>query len=168
MWSTSPSGRFLTFSMAGVAAAMWTSLAWCQSVPKQGTIEATYTASGADVRNLTVSGDDAVFLFESTLLMTNNNKSPLMQNVTARCVEAGFSAGSATGYCVYSDKDGDKFIETYTYQGGSPKGKGTLSSGTGKYKGIQGQFDWEQVVALPSDKGTYNYIGKKTGSYRIP
>jgi hypothetical protein len=147
--------------MAGASAA------WAQTLPKQGNIEATYTASGADVRNISVSGDDAVYLFESTLLMTNN-KSPLMQNVTARCVEAGFSAGTATGYCVYSDKDGDKFVEAYTYQGGSTTGKGTLSSGTGKYKGIQGQFDWQQVVALPSDKGTYNYIGKKTGSYRIP
>ena len=53
-------------------------------------------------------------------------------------------------------------------QGGTPKGKGTIGSGTGKYKGIEGQFDWQQVVALPSDKGTYNYVGKKTGSYRIP
>jgi hypothetical protein len=163
------SRKILTLSLSGmVAAVSATSAGWAQTLPKQGNIEATYTASGADVRNISVSGDDAVYLFESTLLMTNNNKAPLMQDVTARCVEAGFSAGTATGYCVYSDKDGDKFVEAFTYQGGSTKGKGTLGSGTGKYKGIEGHFDWQQTLALPSDKGTYNYVGKKTGSYRIP
>ena len=163
-----PQKNFALSVVAMIAAASATSVTWAQALPKQGHIEATYTAAGADVRNISVSGDDAVYLFESTLLMTNNNKSPLMQNVTARCVEAGFSAGTATGYCVYADKDGDKFVEAFTYQGGSTTGKGTLGSGTGKYKGIEGQFDWQQVQALPSDKGTYNYVGKKTGSYRIP
>lgn len=151
-----------------IAAASAASAARAQTLPKQGNIEATYTAAGTDVRNIGISGDDAVYLFESTLLMTNNTRSPLMQNVTARCVETGFSAGKATGFCVYADKDGDKFVETFSYQGGSTNGKGTLVFGTGKYKGIEGQFDWQQVLALPSDKGTYNYVGKKTGSYRIP
>ncbi|GJH28911.1 hypothetical protein [Caballeronia novacaledonica] len=169
MRSNNNAAKFFAFSVTGVVAAVaTTSSGWAETLPKQGAIEATYTAAGTDVRNLAVSGDDAVYLFESTLLMTNNSKSPLMQNVTARCVEAGFSAGSATGYCVYSDKDGDKFVETYSYRGGSTSGKGTLGAGTGKYKGIEGHFDWQQLAALPSEKGTYNYVGKKTGSYRIP
>lgn len=168
MGSFSRSGKHSIVSVAATVAGLFAASAgWGQTLPKQGQIEATYTASGADVRNISVSGDDAVYLFESTLLMTNNSKAPLMQNVTARCVEAGFSAGTATGYCVYSDKDGDKFVEAFTYQGGSTTGKGTLGSGTGKYKGIEGHFDWQQVLALPSDKGTYNYVGKD-GSYRIP
>ncbi|CAD6553365.1 hypothetical protein LMG28727_05537 [Paraburkholderia kirstenboschensis] len=165
MMNNSNAGRLIAMLIADL---VWVSSASAQALPKQGNIEATYTAAGADVRNINVSGDDAVYLFEATLLMASNNNSPLMRNVTARCVEAGFSAGTATGYCVYSDKDGDKFIETFTYQGGSTTGKGTLGSGTGKYKGIEGHFNWQQVLALPSDKGTYNYIGKKTGSYRIP
>jgi hypothetical protein len=168
MRSNNNAAKFVAFFVTGVAAVATMSSGSAEGLPKQGTIDATYTAVGTDVRNLTVSGDDAVYLFESTLLMTNNNKTPLMQNVTARCVEAGFSAGSASGYCVYSDKDGDKFVETYSYRGGSTSGKGTLGSGTGKYKGIEGHFDWQQLAALPSDKGTYNYVGKKTGSYRIP
>lgn len=118
-----------------LAAVVWVSPASAQAPPKQGHIEATYTAAGADVRNISVSGDDAVYLFEATLLMASNNNSPLMRNVTARCVEAGFSAGATSGYCVYSDKDGDKFIEAYTYQGGTTTGKGTLGSDTGKIQG---------------------------------
>ncbi|OLL28478.1 hypothetical protein BTH42_27340 [Burkholderia sp. SRS-W-2-2016] len=168
MKNNSNAGQSLAWLLAGVVMGSYALGAAAQTLPKRGTIEATYTAAGADVRNISVSGDDAVYLFEATLLMAHNGNSPLMQNVTARCVEAGFSAGTATGYCVYADKDGDKFIEAFTYQAGSTTGKGTLGSGTGKYKGIEGQFDWQQVRALPSDKGTYNYVGKKTGSYRIP
>jgi hypothetical protein len=141
---------------------------WAQSLPKQGTIDATYTAAGSDVREIGVSGDDVVYLYESTLLMTSNNKTPLMHNVTAHCVESGFSAGAGSGYCVYSDKDGDKFVEAFTHPKGSTSGKGSLSSGTGKYKGIEGQFDWQVVQELPAEKGSYHYVGKKTGTYRLP
>jgi hypothetical protein len=169
MKSNSSAARIAALFVSGVVmAAPLSSNSWAQGIPKQGTIEATYTAAGADVREIGVGGDDAVYLFESTLLMTNNNRTPLMQNITARCVEAGFSAGSGTGYCVYSDKDGDKFVEAYTHPGGSTSGKGTLGSGTGKYKGIEGQFEWQQVLSLPSEKGSYNYVGKKTGTYRLP
>ncbi|MBB5417945.1 hypothetical protein GCT19_07345 [Paraburkholderia sp. CNPSo 3155] len=150
-----------------IGSLVWVSSALAQTLPKSGVIEATYTAAGSDVKDIIVTGDDAVYLFESTLLLANNPVSPLMQNVTARCAEVGLSGATATGYCVYADKDGDKFIESFTYQVGETKGKGTLGSGTGKYKGIEGQLVWEQVRALPSDKGTFNYIGKKTGSYRI-
>ncbi|SAL86826.1 hypothetical protein AWB74_07862 [Caballeronia arvi] len=139
-----------------------------QSLPKQGTIEATYTAAGSDVREIGVTGDDVVYFYESTLLMTTNNKTPLMHNVTAHCVESGFSAGAGSRYCVYSDKDGDKFVEAFTHPKGSTSGKGTLSSGTGKYKGIEGQFEWQVVQELPAEKGSYHYVGKKTGSYRLP
>lgn len=168
MKNNSNVGKSIALLVTGFASVSFASLAPAQTLPKQGRIEATYTAAGSDVRNISVAGDDAVYLFESTLLMSNTGNSPLMQNVTARCVEAGFSAGTATGYCVYSDKDGDKFVEAFTYQAGTTTGKGTLGSGTGKYKGIDGHFDWQQVLSLPSDKGTYNYIGKKTGTYRIP
>ncbi|SAL78612.1 hypothetical protein [Caballeronia telluris] len=141
---------------------------WAQTPPKQGTIDATYTAAGTDVREIEVTGDVAVYLYESTLVMTNNSKTPLMQNITAHCVEAGFTAGVGNGYCVYLDKDGDKFVEAFNHPKGATSGKGTLVSGSGKYKGIQGEFAWEVVQALPAEKGSFHYLGKKTGSYRLP
>jgi hypothetical protein len=150
----------------------FTTLAPCtgsaQTIPKQGTIDATYSAAGTDVREIGTSADDVVYLYESTLLMANNSKSPLLQNITAHCVEAGFTAGAGNGYCVYSDKDGDKFVEAFNHPHAATSGKGTLVSGTGKYKGIQGQFDWQVVQALPAEKGSFHYIGKKTGNYRLP
>jgi hypothetical protein len=160
--------RIFDFSTFAVVTALAPCTGSAQTIPKQGAIDVTYTAAGADVREIGTSGDDAVYLYESTLLMTNNSKTPLLQNITAHCVEAGFTAGAGNGYCVYSDKDGDKFVEAFNRPQAATSGKGTLVSGTGKYKGIQGQFDWQLVRALPAEKGSFHYIGKKTGSYRLP
>jgi hypothetical protein len=152
--------------------AVFTGLAPCtgsaQTIPKQGAIDVTYAAAGADVREIGTSSDDVVYLYESTLLMANNGKTPLLQNITAHCVEAGFTAGAGNGYCVYADKDGDKFVEAFNRPHAATSGKGNFVSGTGKYKGIQGQFEWQVVQALPAEKGSFHYIGKKTGSYRLP
>ncbi|ADG18313.1 hypothetical protein BC1002_4329 [Paraburkholderia atlantica] len=76
-----------------IGSLVWVSSALAQTLPKSGVIEATYTSAGSDVKDIIVTGDDAVFLFESTLLLANNPVSPLMQNVTARCAGAGFAIG---------------------------------------------------------------------------
>ncbi|SAK82813.1 hypothetical protein AWB75_05312 [Caballeronia catudaia] len=142
-------------------------IAWSQAIPKQGPIDVTFTAVGRDVKEIPVGSDNAVYLFEATMAFTNNSKTPLMQNVTARCVEAGFSAAGANGYCVFTDKDGDNFVETFSHGAGTIAGKAVLGQGTGKYKGIKGELDWQQVLSLPAEKGSFNFVGKKTGSYRI-
>jgi hypothetical protein len=142
-------------------------IGWAQTIPKQGPIDVTFTAVGHDVKEIPVGGDNAVYLFEATMAFTNNTKTPLMQNVTARCVEAGFSAAGANGFCVFTDKDGDNFVETFSHAAGTISGKAVLGQGTGKYKGIKGELDWQQVLSLPAEKGAFNFVGKKTGSYRI-
>jgi hypothetical protein len=98
--------KLFGFSTFAIVTAMAPCTGWAQTIPKQGAIDTTYTAAGADVREIGTSGVDAVYLYESTLLMTNNSKTPLLQNITAHCVEAGFNAGAGNG--LYSDKDGDK------------------------------------------------------------
>jgi len=140
---------------------------WSQSIPKQGPIDVTFTAFWRDVKETPVGTDNAVYLSEATMGFAENRKTPLMQNITARCVEAGFSAGVANGFCVFTDKDGDNFVETFSHAAGTPAGKAVLGSGTGKYKGIKGELDWQQVQQLPAEKGSYNFVGKKTGNYRI-
>ena len=70
---------------------------------------------------------------------------------------------------MFTDKDGDKFVEPWSLAPGAKKGTATLGPGTGKYKGIEGNLEWEVVTNLPAaTAGTYNFIGKKRGSYRLP
>ncbi|BBQ02502.1 hypothetical protein BSFA1_76300 (plasmid) [Burkholderia sp. SFA1] len=58
-------------------------------------------------------------------------------------------------------------VKPLTYHGPRPTAT-ARSFGTDKYEGIGGRFDWQQLKAQYSDEKNYNYIGKKTGSYRIP
>jgi hypothetical protein len=111
-----------------------------------------FTASWHDVKETHVGTDNAVYLSEATMGFTNNTKTPLMQNITAHCVEARFSGGVANGFCVFTDKDGDNFVETFSHTAGSPSGKAVVSSGTGNYKGIKRELDWQQVLQLPAEE----------------
>ena len=67
----------------------------------------------------------------------------------------GVSA-SAHGYCIATDKDGDKvFVQWQEVKGTGPgAGTGTnqLTGGTGKFSGVQGHSAWH-----------YNGIGNTTG-----
>ncbi len=137
-------GLFLTTFVAVTAIGPFTG--WTQTIPKEGTIDATFNSAGSDIRELEAGHGETVYLFEANLLFANNVKMPLMQNITAHCVEARLSAGRGNGYCVFTDKDGDKFVETNSQPKGSTERKGTLGSGSGKYKGIEGQLDWQQIL----------------------
>ena len=73
--------------------------------------------------------------------------------------------GSGKGYCIYTDKDGDKIYEMWEGKnvGQGWRGPSTLLKGTGKYEGIkakgtwifypvsptQAYADWELDVELP-------------------
>jgi hypothetical protein len=143
------------------------SAAYAQTIPRQGSIDATFTAFWRDINEVSVGSNDSVYLTEAAMLFTSNNNNPLMHNITARCIESGFSAGPANGYCVFTDKDGDNFVESFNHDPGATSGKAMMLFGTGKYKGIKGEFDWQQAFKLPGDKGAYNFVGKTTGRYRI-
>jgi hypothetical protein len=70
----------------------------------------------------------------------------------------GVSA-AADGYCIGTDKDGDKVFFHWQSKGtGLGAGRGTLqyAGGTGKFSGIQGNGAWH-----------YNFIGNTTGAVTV-
>jgi hypothetical protein len=155
-------------SAALVVAVCCFSPALAQSLQKQGNFEATFEGVGSVVHSVELSSGQTVDVYEDTLLFPNNPEGSLFHNLSASCVEVGFSSGPLNGYCVLTDKDGDKILEPIAREAGTKKGHATLGPGTGKYKGIQGKLDWEPITFLPAATGSYNFVGKKTGSYRIP
>ena len=137
-------------------------------LPKQAAYTVTYTVAGTTPAAYEVGGGKWSFIFDSRLITMNDAGSGLFHNMTGRCIGSGIG-DSLTGYCLFTDKDGDKFVETIGRQMGASKGTGTLSSGTGKYKGIEGSLEWEEVVHLTDTApGQNNLIGKNKGSYKLP
>ena len=87
--------------------------------------------------------------------------------MSGHCIGSGIG-DSFTGYCLFTDKDGDKFVEPINRQAGATKGTATLTGGTGKYKGIEGSLEFQDVVLAETAPGHYNNIGKNIGSYKLP
>jgi hypothetical protein len=138
-----------------------------EDLPKQGNFAVTYTAAGTLTRTIDVADGTKVVANEARMIATNDAGQGIFHNATGECL--GVRAGdSRNGYCVFTDKDGDKFVEPWNIAPGAKKGTATLGPGTGKYKGIDGTLEWEVVTSLPAATGTYNFIGKKRGTYRLP
>lgn len=139
-----------------------------QTVPKQASFDVTYEAVGSLVQSVDAGGGQSVNLYQATLVFANNSQTPLLNNISSRCVETAFTASGDSGYCVFTDKDGDKFVETITRVAGQPAGTGSFGSGTGKFKGITGNVSWQPMTQLAADKGTFTFVGRKTGNYQLP
>lgn len=138
-----------------------------EDLPKQGSFAVTYSAAGTLTRTIDFADGTKVVANEARMIATNDAGQGIFHNATGECL--GVRAGdSRNGYCVFTDKDGDKFVEPWNIAPGAKKGTATLGPGTGKYKGIDGTLEWEVVTSLPAATGTYNFIGKKRGTYRLP
>ena len=164
-----PSHLRLTALSAGLSMtlALLLSSAAAEDLPKQGSFAATYAAAGTLTRNIEFGDATKIVSMENRIIATNDAGQGIFHNTTGDCI--GVRGGEArTGYCVFTDKDGDKFVEPWNIAPGAKKGTATLGPGTGKYKGIEGNLEWEVVTSLPAASGTYNFIGKKRGSYRLP
>ena len=143
-------------------------LALAEDIPKEGDFNATYYVSGIPLRTIDLGNGKSVGLRETVYVGTNDRGKGLFENTTAHCI---FLVGTddSSGYCVITDKDGDKFLEPVRWKTGSTKGEGTLVWGTGKYQGIEGSLDWEIVTRLAATgPDTYHLIGKKRGHYKLP
>lgn len=158
-WGMLAGGLGLLLTLAPTGAA--------QDLPKQGDFAVTYSAAGILTHTIDLGDGTKVGANENRIIATNDAGQGIFHNTTAECV--GVRGGDArNGFCVFTDKDGDKFVEPWSIAPGAKKGTGTLGPGTGKYKGIAGNLEWEVVTSLPAATGTYNFIGKKRGSYRLP
>lgn len=156
------------FNMVLTGGVTFSALSIAQTIPKQADFDVTYEAVGSVVRSIDAGDGQAVNLYQATLLFTNPSNTPLLRNISANCIESAFTAAGDSGYCVFTDKDGDKFVEIITRPAGQKVGTGTFGAGTGKFKGISGKVNWEPIQQLAADKGTFNFIGRKTGSYQLP
>jgi hypothetical protein len=105
--------RMLLTALPISALAVW-SPCDAQTLPKQGGFDVTYEAVGSVVQSLDAGGGQSVNLYQATLVFANNPQTPLLNNISSHCVESAFTAAGDSGYCVFTDKDGDKFVETIT------------------------------------------------------
>ena len=134
-------------------------------LPKQGTYSLTWTFSGPYTL-LEVGEDEWAWISNFTLVIWNNAGEGIYHDMTGDCIEIGGPERQTSGYCTYTDADGDKIFEAYTEEE-EGKGHDTLTGGTGKYAGLQGGGKYEYAFTPDTPEGTFHGYGHTEGSYTL-
>ena len=144
-------------------------------VPKEGTFNGMYTGA-ATMKLIPVGKERALATWEDNALTTGKG---FLDHMTWRCLgTTSILAGMShfNGYCVVTDPAGDQIVADIASDGSYPAdakvitGKGTFTSGTGKYAGISGNLT--NILHDPEfrtgTEGTLVNYGEFQASYKLP
>ena len=96
---------------------------------------------------------------------------PLDRHVS-HCKAAGGTIGDnlyrLNGFCEFSASPEDRVLSRWTFEGG--RGSGRLVAGTGRYRGISGEYSFQPAGGpFPaSEPGVLQGCTRLTGEYRLP
>jgi len=136
-------------------------------LPKQGTFSVTFTESGT-CTTIEVGGGDLAYSCDATGITTNPAGGGFLHNVSYHCV-ALETPGGANGYCLFTDLDGDTMFEHWWSTPEMEEGAfaAAFTGGTGKYEGIDVPYEGD-FIYLSDAGGSYQIVGHKFGSYKLP
>ena len=149
-------------------------------LPKEGTF-ATTTYFHDSYNAVETAPKSYMLTYDDYGIVTNGSGSGSMHNMVIHCKGTGANTNNAGGnhtvdHCVLVDSDGDR-IETATENthnrsGEPPKGEATFLSGSDKYAGISGKFEYaiDSLPRLTKDlrsQGNLLFISREKGSYKI-
>lgn len=107
-----------------------------------------------------------------------DDKNSPLQNTGMQCAGDSDKGGIGAGYCVQTDRDGDKIFSKWDCPTSAPipkgamdacSGKGTVTGGTGKFDGATGGYDLIGVTVMAHPDGTasgYSEVTNNTLTYK--
>ena len=141
---------------------------------KEGLLSGTNTYAGTH-KMIALDKERFILVYENMgVRASDNGESPFhgmsTRNQGIMYFEKG--VGRLKGYLISIDKDGDKIITELTEEnsqlGGPPtSGTGKIIGGTGKFKGIQGEYEYTRQNLRPIAEGTHQAVSKFKGTYKI-
>jgi hypothetical protein len=141
----------------------------------EGVIDSTFTYVNTPTVMPSADGNEAS-LFDVSLVLTGQSAGSLLDKMVGRCLFAGpnnptTGAFRITGWCTYTDSNGDMIFASDEESGDSftapPRGTGKLLGGTGRYAGISGGYDYTDEYFGTPKQGVFGGAGVKHGSYKI-
>jgi hypothetical protein len=140
---------------------------------KEGLLSGTNTYAGTH-KIIPLDKERFVLVYENMGVRTSDSSEGPFHGLSSRNVGVMYfenGVGRLRGYIFNTDKDGDKFISEITEKspwGPGPKsGTGKILGGTGKFKGIQGEYEYTRHSMYPAAEGTHQSISKFKGTYKI-
>ena len=164
------SRTLLTLSSIGLAMVAWNAQA--QTIPPQGPVSVTFTATQIPpAKAMPIGGGKEYALISYAMTATNDGGNPILNNMAGRCqltrlVDTSAKTAELHGYCTYADNDGDQIFEQCDFMPGAPNNC-KLTGGTGKFQGLEAQLVITSSPLKSNYEGIFQMIGQKKGTYRI-
>jgi hypothetical protein len=149
------------------------SVAMAADLPKEGTFSFTYYGAGT-FKATPVGKERLLFAWDENALSLGNG---LFDHMTWHCWGIADTANRMNqyqGYCVATDPAGDQIVADVASDGKFPadaksfKGTGKLTTGTGKYAGVNGSFTLVHHQEFRTAEGTFAQYIAMQGSYKLP
>ena len=167
----------VTSAFAAAALLTLAANAQAQSIPPQGELHVTFTATSVPPVAPMQIGDGRQYLQVNLIMSASNDQgNPILNNMGGRCqltrlIEAGKPI-EQHGYCTYSDADNDLIFERCDVVPGQALSAGAtnmceLTGGTGKFQGLQASVAITSMPVKSTYEGAFQIVGHKNGTYKI-
>jgi hypothetical protein len=161
-----------TVLMSSIAVVFMGCNALAESLPAEGSVSVTFTATVIPpAKPMPIGGGKAFTLLNQAMAVSNDAGGPVLNNMGGRCQLTHLTDSSAKsqefhGFCAYTDNDGDQIFEQCDFLPGAPNNC-KLIGGSGKFKGLEGALviTWEPVKS--DFDGVGQFVGHKKGAYKI-
>ncbi|MGI9263974.1 MAG: hypothetical protein ACR2QU_03530 [Gammaproteobacteria bacterium] len=156
-----------------VAILLCADAASADGLQKAGEFRGNWTAIGT-IRTLELGESESASILRLQGTIVTESSHGLTRALQSECVGLNLKEDRATGTgrCVWTDSDGDRVFSQVTgsLSGTDSKVQGRFSGGTGKYTGLEGEYELEwRYLRTIDEEGTINgYSTSLTGNWRLP
>ncbi|MEA3159800.1 MAG: hypothetical protein QOD95_1348 [Gammaproteobacteria bacterium] len=159
-------------ALSSVAVVLTAGNVQAQSMPPEGPVSVTFTATQIPPLKPMPIGDGKEFVVMNQAMAASNDAgNPVLHNMAGRCQLTRLADPSAKtvemhGFCTYADKEGDQIFEQCDFLPGAPNNC-KLTGGTGKFESLQAALVITSDLLKSNFDGIGQVIGHKKGTYKI-
>jgi hypothetical protein len=159
-------------ALSSVAVVLTAGNVQAQSMPPEGPVSVTFTATQIPPLKPMPIGDGKEFVvINQAMAASNDAGNPVLHNMAGRCQLTRLADPSAKtvemhGFCTYPDKEGDQIFEQCDFLPGAPNNC-KLTGGTGKFESLQAALVITSDLLKSNFDGIGQVIGHKKGTYKI-
>jgi hypothetical protein len=156
-------------ALSSVAVVLTAGNVQAQSMPPEGPVSVTFTATQIPPLKPMPIGDGKEFVVMNQAMAASNDAGN--HNMAGRCQLTRLADPSAKtvemhGFCTYADKEGDQIFEQCDFLPGAPNNC-KLTGGTGKFESLQAALVITSDLLKSNFDGIGQVIGHKKGTYKI-
>jgi hypothetical protein len=159
-------------ALSSVAVVLTAGNVQAQSIPPEGPVSVTFTATQIPpLKPMQIGGGKEFVVVNQAMAASNDAGNPVLHNMGGRCQFTRLADASAKtvevhGFCSYTDKEGDQIFEQCDFLPGAPNNC-KVFGGTGKFENLQAALVITIDLLKSNFDGIGQVIGHKKGTYKI-